>query len=101
MTDSNKHDSEWVIRNQLVRLANASSKDVQSTMMHYANERFLYRVGVSTYANGLILKGANLFRIWTPEVIRSTRDLDFLGYGEMTLENVESIIKSLPNYYQK
>ncbi len=65
MTDSNTPDSEWVVRNQLVRLANASSKDVQATMIHYANERFLYRIGVSTYANRLILKGANLFRIWT------------------------------------
>ncbi len=27
MTDSNKHDSEWIVRNQLVRLANAASKD--------------------------------------------------------------------------
>ncbi len=95
MTDSNRHDSEWVVRNQLVRLANASSKDVQSTMIHYANERFLYRVGVSTYANRLILKGANLFRLWTSAEIRPTRDLDFLGFGEMTLEDAESIVKNL------
>lgn len=95
MTNSNNHDSEWVVRNQLVRLANASSQDVQSTMIHYANERFLYRIGVSTYANRLILKGANLFRVWTAAEIRPTRDLDFLGLGEMTLEDAESIIKSL------
>ena len=95
MTDSNKHDSERVVRNQLVRLANASSQDVQSTMIHYANERFLYRIGVSTYANRLILKGANLFRIWTSAEIRPTRDLDFSGLGEMTLEDAESIIRSL------
>ena len=95
MTGSNKNDSEWVVRNQLVRLANDSSKDVQSTMIHYANERFLYRIGVSTYANRLILKGANLFRIWTSAEIRPTRDLDFLGFGEMTLEDAESIVKSL------
>ncbi len=95
MTDSNKHDSEWNVRNQLVRLANASSKDIQLTMTHYANERFLYRIGVSTYANRLILKGANLFRIWTLEEIRPTRDLDFLGFGEMKREDVESVIKSL------
>lgn len=95
MTDSYKHDSEWIVRNQLVRLANASSKDVQSTMIHYANERFLYRIGVSTYANRFILKGANLFRIWTEAELRPTRDLDFLGFGEMTLEDAELIIKSL------
>jgi len=95
MTDLNKHDSEWIVQNQLVRLANAARKDVQSILIQYANERFLYRIGVSTYANRLILKGANLFRIWKSAEIRPTRDLDFLGFGEMTLEDVDSTINSL------
>ena len=95
MKESNKHDNEWAVRNQLARLAKASNKDVQSIMIHYANERFLYRIGVSTYANRFVLKGAYLFRIWTAADVRPTRDLDILGYGEMTLEDAESIIKDL------
>ena len=43
MKESNKHDSEWAVRNQLAPLAKASNYDVQSIMIHYANERFLYR----------------------------------------------------------
>jgi Nucleotidyl transferase AbiEii toxin, Type IV TA system len=46
----------------------------------YAVERFLYRLGRSPHRERFVLKGATLFAIWGA-AYRSTRDLDFTGYG--------------------
>jgi hypothetical protein len=50
-------------------------------LVHYANERFLYRLAQSTHRDAFILKGASLFAIWQGQMPRATKDVDLLGTG--------------------
>ena len=45
----------------------------------YAMERFLYRLAASREVDRFTLKGAALFRVWTGQELRPTRDIDFLA----------------------
>jgi hypothetical protein len=58
-------------------------------------ERLLYRLGCSTYRNQFILKGAMLFRLWTDQVHRPTRDLDLLGKGSHSVERLVEVFKDI------
>ena len=42
-----------------------------------------------------MLKGALLFRVWTAEDSRATRDIDFLAYGDNSIENLTEIVKEI------
>lgn len=48
---------------------------------HFALGRLFARLSQSPYADQLVLKGAQLFRIWSNSPHRPTRDADFLSYG--------------------
>ncbi len=56
----------------------------------FAVERFLYRASRSPYANRFGLKGGLLMLVWLGESIRPTRDIDFLGFGDLTSESLAS-----------
>ncbi|MDX2029365.1 MAG: nucleotidyl transferase AbiEii/AbiGii toxin family protein [Blastocatellia bacterium] len=45
----------------------------------------------SAHRDRFVLKGAMLFAIWSDEPHRSTVDLDLLGYGANTIEEMEAI----------
>lgn len=51
-------------------------------LTRYANERLLFRLAASRHNSQFVLKGAALFTLWTGTAHRTTRDLDFLGFGE-------------------
>ena len=67
------------------RLLNASRQggiDFNNILRRYANERFLYRLGVSPFAEKFVLKGSNLFLIWqNGRPYRQTIDSDLLCLG--------------------
>ena len=69
------------IRQRLLNLAREQGIRFNSVLQRYAAERFLYRLSVSGEVNRLTLKGAALFRIWTRQEMRPTRDVDFLSAG--------------------
>jgi hypothetical protein len=54
---------------------------VRDRLGKIAIERFLYRLSLSPHVDKFVLKGAQLFRLWTDLPYRSTRDLDLLGVG--------------------
>jgi len=61
----------------LQRLKNYSEirkEDRGLTLTNYAIERLLYRLSISEYAEQFVLKGAQLFRIWSDVSYRPTRD---------------------------
>ena len=80
MSTSNRDRAES-IRHRLRNRTRERGEDVQFALQRYAQERFLYRVGESSFRENLILKGAMLFALWGGSVYRPTRDLDFTGYG--------------------
>lgn len=83
------------VRQKLQNFSKQQKDDFQSVLTRYALERFLYRLSRSPYQNQFILKGALLFLVWSNQTHRPTRDLDLLGYGELTVSYLEEIFRDI------
>lgn len=83
------------VRARLLILAQKRGEDYQRILGRYAIERFLYRLGRSTYRDTFVLKGATLFTLWTGEAHRPTKDLDLLGKGSSAIGEVEEAMRAI------
>jgi predicted nucleotidyltransferase component of viral defense system len=83
------------IRARLLVLAQSKGQDYQRILGRYAIERFLYRLGSSTYRDRFAIKGATLFTLWTGDTHRPTKDLDLLGWGSSAIREVEETIRAI------
>lgn len=72
------------IRDRLLKEAKRLGNDFNLILERYALERVLYRLSCSEYKSRFILKGGMLLSVWATDPYRSTRDVDFLSYGEPT-----------------
>jgi predicted nucleotidyltransferase component of viral defense system len=89
------------IRARLLRLAQQSGEDYQRVLGRYGIERFLYRLGQSSYRDRFALKGATLFTLWTGRAHRPTRDLDLLGWGSSDTGDVETAIRTIAEMHEE
>ncbi len=80
---------------RLLNLSKERREDFNLLLSRYGVERFLYRLGISSYADSFILKGASLFLVWTGQNYRVTRDLDLLGSGKSDEENLVKVFRSI------
>lgn len=83
------------VRARLLNLSRESGEPFDVLMEQYATGRFLYRLANSPYRDRFILKGAQLFRSWGAEQHRPTRDLDLLGFGDSSVEAIQSVFTEL------
>ncbi len=83
------------VRARLLHLSRESGEPFDVLMEQFATGRFLYRLANSPYRDRFILKGAQLFRIWGAEQHRPTRDLDLLGFGDSSVEAIQSVFTEL------
>jgi hypothetical protein len=83
------------VRARLLDLARRRNVEFQQVLSEFAIERLLYRLGVSPYAGRFVLKGAALFRMWSPGSHRATWDVDLLGRGGSTVPDVVSVVRDL------
>ena len=83
------------IRARLLALAQSRGQDYQRVLGRYAIERFLYRLGNSTYRDRFAIKGATLFTLWTGDTHRPTKDLDLIGWGSSAIGEVEETIRTI------
>lgn len=67
------------VKQKLRNVSAETGKDFQFVFRQFIQERFLYRLSKSQYADNLILKGALLFVAHDMSRHRPTRDIDFLG----------------------
>ena len=67
------------IHQRLLNLAHRQGIRFNLLLQRYAMERFLYRLAASSEVDRFTLKGAALFRVWTGQELRPTRDIDFLA----------------------
>jgi predicted nucleotidyltransferase component of viral defense system len=77
------------------RLRNRSrdlNRPFEYVLLHYAIERFLYRLGQSQHRGVFVLKGGLACLMLDPTFPRTTRDIDLLGYTENAVENVKALI---------
>jgi predicted nucleotidyltransferase component of viral defense system len=86
---------------RLLSLSQEKGEDYQRVLGRFAIERFLYRLGTSPYRDRFVLKGATLFTLWTGQTHRPTKDLDLLGRGSSTIEDVEQVIRSICDLREK
>ena len=85
------------ILQRLKNYSQARKEDRGLTLTNYAIERLLYRLSISEYADRFVLKGAQLFRIWTDKSYRPTRDLDLLHFGNPDIAELERIFQEICN----
>jgi predicted nucleotidyltransferase component of viral defense system len=80
-------------RSVQVRLVNHARKigvDPNLILTRYAAERLLYRLSRSRYGERFVLKGAMLLLVWLGEMVRPTRDVDLLGFGDLSDAAIEA-----------
>ncbi len=80
---------------RLANQARADDRPFQELLQYYGLERFLYRLSESDYRDRFVLKGALMLRVWDAPMTRPTRDIDFLGYTENSIESLEEIVRAI------
>ncbi len=95
MNDKPPRNVPASVRDRLLRLSRERGEDFQAALTRYANERLLYRLSLSPHRERYVLKGAKLFEIWTGEIHRPTRDIDFLGFGSPVVAEVVANVREI------
>ena len=75
--------------------ASQKHEDYGLTLSNYSIERFLYRLSKSKYADEFVLKGAQLFRLWSDTQFRPTRDLDLMRFGSADIQELVKIFREI------
>lgn len=83
------------VHQRLKNTAAASGARFNDLLVHYALERFLYRLSMSSHAETFVLKGALLLRVWDISSIRPTRDIDLLGRMANEPDSVAKVIREI------
>lgn len=86
---------EASVRQRLLNLAKKQGDEFQFTLIRYAFERLLHRLGRSKHRDALVLKGAMLFRIWGGQFHRPTHDLDLLRRGSFDPSMADTIFRDI------
>ena len=83
------------IHDKLLNLSRSTNQLFNQLLYIFANERFLYRLGISPHKNKFILKGAMALLNLSLDHPRYTRDMDFLGFTENSVDNIVGIIREI------
>ena len=83
------------VRDRLKAIADHRHEDFQDVLLRYGVERLLYRLCRSGWRDRFVLKGAMLFAVWADKPYRTTRDVDLLGFGDVSVSAMERTFKSL------
>ena len=83
------------IHQRLLNLSKARNLDFNLLLARFAIERFLYRLSQSPYADVFVLKGAMLLQVWLAETSRPTRDLDLLGFGDVSADRLQAMFAAV------
>ena len=84
------------VRARLLNLAKAEGRDYNRLSLLYLQERFLARLGLSSYRDQFILKGGLYLYSRYGVVSRPTRDMDLLGRGiGNDLETIQNVLREV------
>ncbi len=83
------------VRERLRRHVRPGSGGYLLTLKRFAIERLLYRISRSGSRDKFVLKGAMLLTLFGENIARPTRDLDLLGSGDSTPEQLVEVFKSI------
>ena len=83
------------VRQRLLNYARSSGQDFIFVLRTFAMERLLYRLSRSPYVDNFVLKGAMLFKLWTGDFYRQTRDIDVLAFKSETIDSLKAIFQEI------
>lgn len=83
------------VRARLLTLAKQRGEQFERLLQAFVIERFLHRLGTSELRERFIVKGAMLLAAWGGGVLRPTRDLDLLGFGDSNADHLREAIRSI------
>ena len=95
MTDDRPPTDPAAVHRGLLAIARNREADFNAILLQYSIERLLDRLSRSVESQRFVLKGAMLFRVWTGELYRPTRDVDFLGHGEASPAAVADALRRI------
>lgn len=78
------------VRQRLLNHAKDQGEPFDFVLVRYGIERFLYRLGVSRWAEQFVLKGSMLFHVWRHTGYRPTRDVDLLDLAGDDMARIET-----------
>lgn len=81
------------VRARLLAVAKRTGEEFERTLVRFASERWLYRLGRSSARERCILKGASLLAVWLPNPHRATRDVDLLALGAPDDDAIRELLK--------
>lgn len=91
MAGKNKGASVYA---KLKNLSRERGIDMQALVRLYAQQRLLYRISVSDVGPRFCLKGGLMLAAYNRgDILRPTEDIDFNGFGEGSLEDIEEAIR--------
>jgi len=86
-----KKDTSRSVHQRLLNIRNSTGEQFNHLLMRYGQERFLHRIQAAGHAENFVLKGAMLFALWHDVPGRPTRDIDLLGFGDLTHDRLRAI----------
>lgn len=95
MSNAVKKNLPASVRQRLLMTSQQRGEPFDLVLTQYAIERLLYRLSQSRFADRFLLKGAMLFRIWTENSHRPTRDLDLLGTVSAEADELAAIFREI------
>ena len=95
MTDNKPKSVGASVRQRLLNISRENRTDFVVTLSDYAHERLLYRLSCSQHRDRFVLKVAMLFRIWSDEPHRTTRDMDLMAYGNPAAEDIARLFREV------
>ncbi len=83
------------VRARLLKISRAKGQTFELVLTRFALERLLYRLSLSRHAEHFVLKGAMLLITWLDEPHRATRDLDLLGFGNPSPDDMLTTFRGI------
>jgi len=87
------------VKDRLLSRGREPGEEFERTLVRFAGERFLYRLGRSGARERCLLKGAGLLAVWLTNPYRATRDVDLLVSGpsdEVAVRGILEEVCSIP-----
>jgi hypothetical protein len=83
------------VRQRLLNYARSGGQDFIFVLRTFAMERLLFRLSRSPYVDNFVLKGAMLFKLWTGDFYRQTRDIDMLAFKSETIDSLKAVFQEI------
>jgi hypothetical protein len=83
------------VRARLLNQAKARREEFELTLVRYADERLLYRLGASEARARCIVKGATLLTAWMRDPYRATRDVDVLAIASPDDDVIRGLVEEI------